>query len=48
MPGFRLGRTNPSQDPGGVLAVKALEETVERRSICRRLDELATESSDDV
>ena len=25
MPGFRLGRTNPSQDPGGVLAAKALE-----------------------
>src|SRR5580693_3986564 len=27
MPGFRLGRTNPTQDPGGVLAAKALEET---------------------
>lgn len=27
MPGFRLGRTNPTQDPGGVLDVKALTET---------------------
>ena len=30
MPGFRLGRTNPSQDPGGVLAKQALEETAKR------------------
>jgi molybdate/tungstate transport system substrate-binding protein len=27
LPGFRLGRTDPSQDPGGVLAAEALNET---------------------
>ena len=30
MPGFRLGRTNPAQDPGGVLAAEALEQTARR------------------
>jgi molybdate/tungstate transport system substrate-binding protein len=46
MPGFRLGRTNPSQDPGGVLAVKALEETAAAQHL-PALDTLATETSDE-
>jgi molybdate/tungstate transport system substrate-binding protein len=46
MPGFRLGRTNPSQDPGGVLAVKALEETAAAQHL-PALKKLATESSDE-
>ena len=46
MPGFRLGRTNPSQDPGGVLAAKALEETAAARHL-PALKKLATESSDE-
>ena len=46
MPGFRLGRTNPSQDPGGVLAVKALEETATAQHL-PALKTLATESSDE-
>ncbi|HTX81053.1 MAG TPA: substrate-binding domain-containing protein, partial [Streptosporangiaceae bacterium] len=33
MPGFRLGRTNPSQDPGGVLAAEALDETAAARHL---------------
>lgn len=46
LPGFRLGRTDPSQDPGGVLAVKALEETAKAKHL-PALKKLATESSDE-
>jgi molybdate/tungstate transport system substrate-binding protein len=46
MPGFRLGRTNPSQDPGGVLARKALEQTATKQHL-PALKKLATESSDE-
>jgi len=46
MPGFRLGRTNPTQDPGGVLAVKALEETAKAKNL-PALTKLATETSDE-
>jgi molybdate/tungstate transport system substrate-binding protein len=46
MRGFRLGRTNPSQDPGGVLAVKALEETAKAQHL-PALKKLATETSDE-
>jgi len=46
MPGFRLGRTNPSQDPGGVLAAKALEETAAAKHL-PALKKLATETSDE-
>jgi molybdate/tungstate transport system substrate-binding protein len=45
MPGFLLGRTNPSQDPGGVLAIKALEETAKAQKL-PALKKLATETSD--
>jgi len=45
MPGFLLGRTNPAEDPGGVLAVKALEETAAAQHL-PALKKLATESSD--
>jgi len=46
LPGFRLGRTNPTQDPGGVLAVKALEETAAAKHL-PALTKLATETSDE-
>jgi molybdate/tungstate transport system substrate-binding protein len=46
MPGFRLGRTNPSQDPGGVLAAEALEQTATAQHL-PALKTLATESSDE-
>ncbi len=46
MRGFRLGRTNPSQDPGGVLAVRALREIAKSRHL-PALDRLASESSDE-
>jgi molybdate/tungstate transport system substrate-binding protein len=46
MPGFRLGRTNPTQDPGGVLAAKALEETAAAKNL-PALKKLATETSDE-
>ena len=46
MPGFRLGRTNPSQDPGGVLAAKALEQTATAQNL-PALKTLATETSDE-
>jgi molybdate/tungstate transport system substrate-binding protein len=46
MPGFRLGRTNPSQDPGGVLAAKALNETAAAQHL-PALAKLASESSDE-
>jgi molybdate/tungstate transport system substrate-binding protein len=46
MPGFRLGRTDPSQDPGGVLAAKALEETAAAQHL-PALNALATETSDE-
>ena len=46
MPGFRLGRTNPSQDPGGVLAEKALKATATKQHL-PALDKLATETSDE-
>src|SRR6202522_2748540 len=46
LPGFRLGRTNPTQDPGGVLAAKALEETATAQHL-PALKKLATESSDE-
>jgi molybdate/tungstate transport system substrate-binding protein len=45
LPGFRLGRTDPTQDPGGVLAAKALEETATAQNL-PALKTLATESSD--
>jgi len=45
-PGFLLGRTNPSQDPGGVLAYKALTETANAEHI-PALKTLATETSDE-
>jgi molybdate/tungstate transport system substrate-binding protein len=46
MPGFRLGRTNPSQDPGGVLAAEALQQTATAQHL-PALATLATESSDE-
>jgi molybdate/tungstate transport system substrate-binding protein len=46
LPSFRLGRTNPSQDPGGVLAVKALDETATAQNL-PALKTLATETSDE-
>jgi molybdate/tungstate transport system substrate-binding protein len=46
MPGFRLGRTDPSQDPGGVLAAEALEETATAQHL-PALKTLATETSDE-
>ena len=46
MPGFRLGRTNPSQDPGGVLAAEALTETATAQNL-PALKTLATETSDE-
>jgi molybdate/tungstate transport system substrate-binding protein len=46
MPGFRLGRTNPSQDPGGVLAAEALEQTATAQHL-PALKTLATETSDE-
>jgi molybdate/tungstate transport system substrate-binding protein len=46
LPGFRLGRTNPTQDPGGVLAVKALDETAAAQHD-PALKKLATETSDE-
>jgi molybdate/tungstate transport system substrate-binding protein len=46
MSGFRLGRTNPSQDPGGVLAAKALKDTAAAQHL-PALTKLATESSDE-
>jgi molybdate/tungstate transport system substrate-binding protein len=45
LPGFRLGRTAPSQDPGGVLAVDALDETATAQNL-PALKTLATEQSD--
>jgi len=48
MPGIRVGRTNPSQDPGGVLAKDALEEAAkEQPKYATALKKLATESSDE-
>ena len=46
LPGFRLGRTNPTQDPGGVLAAKALNETATAKHL-PALKKLATETSDE-
>jgi molybdate/tungstate transport system substrate-binding protein len=46
MPGFRLGRTDPTQDPGGVLAAKALEQTAKAQHL-PALKKLATETSDE-
>ncbi len=46
MPGFRLGRTNPTQDPGGVLAAKALAETAKAKNL-PALAKLGTETSDE-
>jgi molybdate/tungstate transport system substrate-binding protein len=46
MPGFRLGRTNPTQDPGGVLAAEALNETAAAQNL-PALKTLATETSDE-
>ena len=45
LPGFRLGRTDPTQDPGGVLAAKALNETATAQNL-PALKTLATETSD--
>jgi molybdate/tungstate transport system substrate-binding protein len=48
LPGFGLGRTNPTQDPGGVLAVKALEQTAKAQpKYASALKKLATETSDE-
>jgi molybdate/tungstate transport system substrate-binding protein len=45
--GFRLGRTDPSLDPGGVLAEDALTSTAKRHPrYAGTLRKLATESSD--
>jgi molybdate/tungstate transport system substrate-binding protein len=46
LPGFLLGRTNPSQDPGGVLAREALLETAKAQHL-PALKKLATETSDE-
>ncbi len=46
LPGFRLGRTNPTQDPGGVLAVKALDDAASQHHV-PALKKLATEASDE-
>jgi molybdate/tungstate transport system substrate-binding protein len=46
MPGFRLGRTNPSQDPGGALAVEDLKAAAKKEKL-PALTKLATESSDE-
>jgi molybdate/tungstate transport system substrate-binding protein len=45
MPGFLLGRTDPAEDPGGVLAIKALSETGTSQHLAA-LKKLATETSD--
>ena len=45
LPGFRLGRTDPTQDPGGVLADEALNETATAQHL-PALKTLATEQSD--
>jgi molybdate/tungstate transport system substrate-binding protein len=45
LPGFRLGRTDPTQDPGGVLAAEALNETAASQNL-PALKTLATETSD--
>src|SRR6204780_612536 len=45
LPGFRLGRTDPTQDPGGVLAAEALNETATAQNL-PALKTLATEQSD--
>src|ERR1700728_2661199 len=45
LPGLRLGRTDPSQDPGGVLAAEALNETATAQNL-PALKTLATEQSD--
>jgi molybdate/tungstate transport system substrate-binding protein len=48
MPGFLLGRTDPTQDPGGVLASEALKETAKAQpKYAAALKKLATESSDE-
>ncbi len=44
-PGFLVGRTNPADDPGGVLQVKALDETATSKSL-PALKTLATETKD--
>jgi molybdate/tungstate transport system substrate-binding protein len=46
MPAFRVGRTNPSQDPAGVLAAEALNETAKSQHL-PALAKLASESSDE-
>lgn len=45
-PGFRFGRTNPTQDPAGVLTVRALTATARARHL-PALTRLATETSDE-
>jgi molybdate/tungstate transport system substrate-binding protein len=46
MPGFKLGRTNPTQDPGGVLAAEALNKTAKAKHL-PALAKLASETSDE-
>jgi molybdate/tungstate transport system substrate-binding protein len=46
MPGFRLGRTDPTQDPGGVLAAEALNQTATAQHL-PALKTLATQTSDE-
>jgi molybdate/tungstate transport system substrate-binding protein len=48
LPGFRLGRTDPTQDPGGVLAEEALQATAKAQpKYGSALKTLATETSDE-
>lgn len=48
MKGFRLGRTNPSQDPGGVLArAELLKAAKQHPQYAKALKQLATETSDE-
>jgi molybdate/tungstate transport system substrate-binding protein len=45
-PGFRLGRTNPTQDPAGVLAIRGLMQTARAQHL-PALKRLARETSDE-
>lgn len=45
-PGFLVGRTNPSADPGGVLQVTALDQTAQAKHL-PALETLARESKDE-
>jgi molybdate/tungstate transport system substrate-binding protein len=47
MPGFRVGRTDPTEDPGGILAVNVLEAAAKKFND-PALKTLATEKSDEL